>query len=88
MNLYHHLLLVWTFHSKDRYNPLPLEYHNHWKMNGRFSNNKVPVLVSKRQSEENITASVPLLLSRRMREGYTVDVSISRGSEKCSYGIK
>lgn len=34
----------------------------------------MPVLLSKRQTEDNVTASVSLLLSRRMREGYNIDV--------------
>lgn len=39
-----------------------------------FLNNKSPVLLSKRQTEENVNASIFLLIARRMREGYTVDV--------------
>lgn len=44
--------------------------------NETFSNQKVPSLLSKRQTDESSNASILLLLSRRLREGFTVDVSI------------
>lgn len=39
-----------------------------------YPGSQMPSLLSKRQTEENINASILVLLARRMREGYTVDV--------------
>lgn len=36
----------------------------------------MPTLLSKRQTEENINASMLLLLTRRMREGYVLTVRL------------
>lgn len=44
--------------------------------NETFSSQKVPSLLSKRQTDESSNASILLLLARRLREGFTVDVSI------------
>ncbi|KAF5284426.1 hypothetical protein FQR65_LT13560 [Abscondita terminalis] len=71
MNIYQNEFLLWTFQSKINYNlianqtkPVP---------SNEFFDKKVPTLLCKRQTQENINASIDLLFSRRMREGYNVD---------------
>ncbi|KAJ8945629.1 hypothetical protein NQ314_009160 [Rhamnusium bicolor] len=46
---------------------------NFVNINETFCSHKLPSIVSKRQTDENTSASILLLLSRRMREGFTVD---------------
>ncbi|CAH1153732.1 unnamed protein product [Phaedon cochleariae] len=73
MNIYQEHFLIWSFHSADRYNASRI-CDNKWTMsNDTFYSHNVPSLLSKRQTDENTSASILLLLSRRMREGFTID---------------
>lgn len=69
-----YLNFVYIFRGKQ-YNNRFLIYLCTLYSNTTFDGNKAPVLLCKRQTEENVNASVVLLISRRMREGYVVDVS-------------
>lgn len=73
MNIYHQLFLVWSFHTKNTYG-IPQTDSNVWSSeNEIFRGFRKPNLLTKRQSEEKSSASILLLLSRRMREGFTID---------------
>nr|XP_023016879.1 KICSTOR complex protein SZT2-like [Leptinotarsa decemlineata] len=73
MNIYQELFLFWSFHNDEK-NACSKICDNKWSSsNVTFCSHTVPSLVSKRQTDENTTASFMLLLSRRMREGFTVD---------------
>lgn len=50
-------------------------YYRYFR-NEIFRGYRKPILLTKRQAEEKSSASIILLLSRRMREGFTVDVSL------------
>ncbi|KAJ8966990.1 hypothetical protein NQ317_011191 [Molorchus minor] len=70
LNIYHELFLLWSFHSANKYAYLKICDPTKWtSQNETFCSHKVPTLLSKRQTEENTSASILLLLSRRMREG-------------------
>ncbi|KAG5885699.1 hypothetical protein JTB14_002313 [Gonioctena quinquepunctata] len=72
MNIYQELFLLWSFHSADKY--VSSKICDKWNpSNITFCSHKVPSLLSKKQTDENTSASILLLLARRMREGFTVD---------------
>ncbi|CAG9759252.1 unnamed protein product [Ceutorhynchus assimilis] len=74
MNFYHDNFLFWSFHSNSRLCVRNCDNRNSWTGNNdRFYNQRLPILLSKRQTEESTSASLLLLLARRMREGFTVD---------------
>ncbi|KAK5639276.1 hypothetical protein RI129_011768 [Pyrocoelia pectoralis] len=72
MNKYQELFLLWSFQNKINYDNILANQNRPIKSNEIFDK-KFPILLCKRQTEENINASVDLLFSRRMREGYNVD---------------
>ncbi|KAL3289661.1 hypothetical protein HHI36_023069 [Cryptolaemus montrouzieri] len=73
MNVYHELFLLWSFHSKSR-NVIPQADSYKWTSeNEIFRGHKKPNLLTKRQAEEKSNVSIFLLLSRRLRDGFTVD---------------
>ncbi|KAJ3640250.1 hypothetical protein Zmor_003559 [Zophobas morio] len=72
MNIYHELFLLWSFHSAEKYDYRKANDVSKWR-NDSFYSHKTPILLSKRQTDENTSASILLLLSRRMREGFAVD---------------
>ncbi|CAG9828371.1 unnamed protein product [Diabrotica balteata] len=74
MNIYHELFLLWSFHSTNRYACSKVCDSNRWtSANETFCSHKMPSLLSKRQTDDNVSASILLLLSRRIREGFTID---------------
>ncbi|XP_025829072.1 KICSTOR complex protein SZT2-like [Agrilus planipennis] len=82
-NIYHNYYLVWSFFGNGKYDYsfiFETQPCCKWILpNQNFENNRVPTILSKKQVEESINASFLLLLSRRMREGYTLD-DISRNN--------
>jgi hypothetical protein len=75
MNIYHELFLLWSFHSTVKCDYRKAHDVTKWRSpNDSFYSHKTPILLSKRQTDENTSASILLLLSRRMREGFAVDV--------------
>jgi hypothetical protein len=74
MNIYHELFLLWSFHSTVKCDYRKAHDVTKWRSpNDSFYSHKTPILLSKRQTDENTSASILLLLSRRMREGFAVD---------------
>ncbi|KAJ8923504.1 hypothetical protein NQ315_010082 [Exocentrus adspersus] len=74
LNIYHELFLLWSFHSANKYAYPKICDNTKWtSSNETFSSQKVPSLLSKKQTDESSNASILLLLSRRLREGFTVD---------------
>ncbi|XP_056646993.1 KICSTOR complex protein SZT2-like isoform X1 [Diorhabda sublineata] len=74
MNIYHEFFLLWSFHNTNKYACSKICDSNSWtSSNETFCSHKMPSLLSKRQTEDNTSASIMLLLSRRIREGFTVD---------------
>lgn len=78
VNIYHKLYLFWSFENKNKYisSLLSAEQQSYIISTTSFYASRVPTLLSKRQTEENVNASFLVLLSRRIREGYTVNVTI------------
>ncbi|CAG9855485.1 unnamed protein product [Phyllotreta striolata] len=74
MNVYHKLFLLWSFHSPNLTTSSRVCDTNKWTLtNETFCNHKLPSLLSKKQIDDNTSASILLLLSRRIREGFTID---------------
>ncbi|RZC33025.1 SZT2-like, partial [Asbolus verrucosus] len=74
INIYHELFLLWSFHSGVKCDYRKAYDVTKWRSpNDSFYSHKTPPLLSKRQTDENTSASILLLLSRRMREGFAVD---------------
>ncbi|XP_048517774.1 KICSTOR complex protein SZT2 isoform X3 [Dendroctonus ponderosae] len=75
MNYYQEILLLWSFHNSNcRVSSKPCDNVTSWtSINDRFYIQRLPTLLSKRQTEDSTSTSVLLLLARRMREGFTVD---------------
>ncbi|KAF5294731.1 hypothetical protein FQA39_LY00215 [Lamprigera yunnana] len=71
MNMYQELFLLWTFQSKIDHDLIATQSKP--ILSNKTFDKKVPILLCKRQTAENINASSDLLFSRRMREGYNVD---------------
>ncbi|KAK4871539.1 hypothetical protein RN001_015663 [Aquatica leii] len=71
MNIYQRLFLLWTFQSKINCSLIATQTKP--VLTNEIFDKRIPILLCKRQTEENINASVDLLFSRRMREGYNVD---------------
>ncbi|XP_017776135.1 PREDICTED: protein SZT2-like [Nicrophorus vespilloides] len=80
MNIYQELYLLWSFHTN--YQPSCGIIHDNLdeKIHFKTQLDRSPPLLSKRQAEEKVNSSLSLLVSRRMREGYTVNmVSYNNG---------
>ncbi|XP_008200755.1 KICSTOR complex protein SZT2 isoform X3 [Tribolium castaneum] len=74
MNIYHELFLLWSFHSAVRCDYRKGHDLAKWRSpNDNFYSHKTPNLLSKRQTDDTTSASILLLLSRRMREGFAVE---------------
>ncbi|CAH1982611.1 unnamed protein product [Acanthoscelides obtectus] len=73
LNIYHELFLLWSFHHINRYTAKYCDTTRWDPANDTFCSHKVPTLLSKRQTDENTSASILLLIYRRIREGFTVD---------------
>lgn len=77
LNLYHSSYLTWSFHNKHREVTTMSTSVSHWNaINHYFLGDKAPSLLRKKQTEDKINTSLLHILSRRMREGYTIDVCI------------
>uniref|UniRef100_A0A1Y1NFY9 Protein SZT2 n=1 Tax=Photinus pyralis TaxID=7054 RepID=A0A1Y1NFY9_PHOPY len=72
MNKYQESFLLWSFQNKINYDNILATQSRPIHSNDIFDK-RFPILLCKRQTEENINASTDLLVSRRMREGYNVD---------------
>ncbi|XP_066247487.1 KICSTOR complex protein SZT2-like [Euwallacea similis] len=75
MNFYQEMFLIWSFHNNNsRTSGRVCDSVKPWTViNDRFYNQRLPNLLSKRQTESSTNISLLLLLARRMREGFTVD---------------
>ncbi|XP_050313415.1 KICSTOR complex protein SZT2-like [Anthonomus grandis grandis] len=75
MNFYQESFLVWSFHNgHGRMSFKPCDNSISWNStDDRFYNQRLPTLLTKRQTDESASCSILILLARRMREGFIVD---------------
>ncbi|KAL1492858.1 hypothetical protein ABEB36_011037 [Hypothenemus hampei] len=75
MNVYQETFLFWSFHnSHSRISSKACDnLSTKTLINDGFYNQRLPTLLSKKQTEDSINTSFLLLLAKRLREGFTVD---------------
>lgn len=76
LNLYHSAYLTWSFQNRSLPATTSSQSSSPWSaINHYFLGDRGPPLLRKKQTEGKINTSLLHILSRRMREGYTIDVS-------------
>lgn len=74
LNLFHRSYLTWSFNNRPN-DFSPVSSCSQWNgINHFFLGDKAPSLLRKKQTEDKINTSLLHILSRRMREGYTIEV--------------
>ncbi|XP_030748432.1 LOW QUALITY PROTEIN: KICSTOR complex protein SZT2-like [Sitophilus oryzae] len=77
LNFYQDFFLIWSFHNRNYIKDSFIRSCDisscRTLTNDKYYNQRLPTLLSKRQTEDSTGASITLLLARRMREGFIID---------------